>query len=472
MPRICSQRRRMIARLMRALAAGAKARSVLQAWKRCWTQKARCKTASTSYIRVACLSTHPTSAPSTGVSLRHKSTGGEAFCWHRSSLTRTLTQKYALLFLRVPVFRGYKLCKRKFLEDASHKDLQLARCPFIDNTMFDCGPPPSHVALQQKTLHDALTAGGQDEMGAEVSGVEAQSANAGTSESKHEVRADEEQGASADDKASGAVTPVMMFEKGPPPSPSASWRSPVPVGDMDDVTLSPLMSRRRQFCRKRSLSFSNVRTMIESPVKEMPASPELCGVQALLPRKSGLRVQTKIGEGSFGKIVLAVNTSNHQGAGSGRFGNASRIIHKLPNTGIEVVLKCIKKTTSSEESACLEREVLIHGRVDHVNVPRMYGYYEDEQNLTLILDKIAGQELKQFLMIRRTMPEAEARLVCLQVARALEHLHSMRVVHRDVSPRNILIGDGNKAWLIDLGLAVDLDAQEASAIAPAGNFEW
>jgi serine/threonine protein kinase len=59
--------------------------------------------------------------------------------------------------------------------------------------------------------------------------------------------------------------------------------------------------------------------------------------------------------------------------------------------------------------------VLLHGRIDHVNIPRMYGYYEDEQNLTLILDKIAGQELKQVMTIRRTMPEAEARLVCLQV---------------------------------------------------------
>ena len=60
-------------------------------------------------------------------------------------------------------------------------------------------------------------------------------------------------------------------------------------------------------------------------------------------------------------------------------------------------------------------QVLLHGRMDHVNIPRMYGYYEDEQNLTLILDKIAGQELKHVMHIRRTMPEAEARLVCLQV---------------------------------------------------------
>ena len=62
-----------------------------------------------------------------------------------------------------------------------------------------------------------------------------------------------------------------------------------------------------------------------------------------------------------------------------------------------MVLKCVKKPAceGSSESEMLAREVLIHSRVDHVNIPRMFGYYEDEQNLMMILDLIAGQELKQ-----------------------------------------------------------------------------
>ena len=72
-----------------------------------------------------------------------------------------------------------------------------------------------------------------------------------------------------------------------------------------------------------------------------------------------------------------------------------------------------------------------------------------------------GKELKEVLSIRRTMPEDEVRLVCVQVARALDHLHSKRLVHRDVSPRNILVEEATcRAWVIDLGLAVDLEAEE------------
>jgi len=56
--------------------------------------------------------------------------------------------KYRLAKSRLPVdspyvgnfHRGYKLCKRQFLDDASQKDLQLSNCPYIDTTMFDCEP--------------------------------------------------------------------------------------------------------------------------------------------------------------------------------------------------------------------------------------------------------------------------------------------------------------------------------------------
>jgi aurora kinase len=282
-------------------------------------------------------------------------------------------------------------------------------------------------------------------------------------------------------EASGNATPDLTFERAPPPSPTRSApRSPLkaccaPDTDMQDAPLeASAWSRRRRGGGRRSISFSNVREHIKTPVEDMPASPELCGVQALLPRKCGMSVTAKLGEGTWGKVVSAINKINHSGTGQGRLGKASRIIHKLPRTGVQVVLKCVKKPAceGSSESEMLAREVLIHSRVDHVNIPRMFGYYEDEQNLMMILDLIAGQELKQVLVVRRTMPESEVRLIGLQVARALEHLHEMRVVHRDLTPRNILVGEGSKAWVIDLGLAVDLEVQDVGQIPLAGTMGY
>ncbi len=42
----------------------------------------------------------------------------------------------------------------------------------------------------------------------------------------------------------------------------------------------------------------------------VPADPEMCGLQTLLPRQAGIQVQYKTGEGSFGKYVKVMNRKN------------------------------------------------------------------------------------------------------------------------------------------------------------------
>jgi serine/threonine protein kinase len=80
--------------------------------------------------------------------------------------------------------------------------------------------------------------------------------------------------------------------------------------------------------------------------------------------------------------------------------------------------------------------------------------------------------------MKRTLPEDECRLISLQVARGLQHLHDMHVVHRDhvhvvrtFRREHNIQGEGIKAWLIDLGLAVDMDAQDAGGTAALRKLE-
>jgi hypothetical protein len=42
----------------------------------------------------------------------------------------------------------------------------------------------------------------------------------------------------------------------------------------------------------------------------VPTDPEMCGLQALIPRQAGIQVQYKTGEGSFGKCVKVMNRKN------------------------------------------------------------------------------------------------------------------------------------------------------------------
>jgi serine/threonine protein kinase len=122
----------------------------------------------------------------------------------------------------------------------------------------------------------------------------------------------------------------------------------------------------------------------------------------------------------------------------------------------------------------------------------------------MILGFIDGKELYEVLKIRRQLPEDEACLLTMQVhkilnskfsccfrygiflvimsidvldwqvLRGVEYLHRKGIVHRDLTPRNLLVKESGHALVIDLGLAVELaddggDAQEKGhAGSPVG----
>jgi len=208
-------------------------------------------------------------------------------------------------------------------------------------------------------------------------------------------------------------------------------------------------------------------------VENMPESPELCGLQASLPRQSGVQIVEKLGEGSFGKVVLAINKRNSFSWNDSleRHTN-SRCITKFPNEGEKVVLKCVKKSHAGFEGvcvACMQREVKIHAMMDHNNIAKFYGHYDNGEYVTLILGFIEGKELGSILFELRRFPEEKTRTIGLQILRALDYMHRLGVVHRDVNTRNVLVTEKGRVFMIDLGLALDTNdsANDCECCNPA-----
>ncbi|MBI3272108.1 MAG: protein kinase [Planctomycetes bacterium] len=114
------------------------------------------------------------------------------------------------------------------------------------------------------------------------------------------------------------------------------------------------------------------------------------------------------------------------------------------------------------------REAEWKERLDHPNIAAIHDAGETEELYFLAMEFVEGDTLEHLVARSGPMPPEQARSVALQVAAALEYLHSIRVVHRDVKPSNIMIGVEGRAKLIDMGSAKCYRDQAATDITRAG----
>lgn len=109
---------------------------------------------------------------------------------------------------------------------------------------------------------------------------------------------------------------------------------------------------------------------------------------------------------------------------------------------------------SPETLRTLEREARSAAAVVHPNVIAIYHVDRYRDVPYLVMPYLPGQSLEQRIQGTGPMPIAETLRIARQVASALAAAHACGVVHRDVKPANILLGDGTeRAVLSDFGLA-------------------
>lgn len=101
-----------------------------------------------------------------------------------------------------------------------------------------------------------------------------------------------------------------------------------------------------------------------------------------------------------------------------------------------------------------QREAAIAARLRHANIARLYDYGRIEPFFYTLMEYIEGASLRQVLTKRGRIPFEEACAIFGQVAVALDYAHSLNVVHRDISPANILLEErSGRTLLTDFGIA-------------------
>ena len=121
----------------------------------------------------------------------------------------------------------------------------------------------------------------------------------------------------------------------------------------------------------------------------------------------------------------------------------------------------VKRLLDVGQAARFEIEARLLSQLRHPRVVRVLHYFQDESGQYLVMNLVSGTDLGQLLKRRGSpgLPPHEAIEYTLQACEALQYVHEQLIVHRDVKPQNLILGEEGIV-LVDFGIARQLGEEE------------
>jgi hypothetical protein len=162
---------------------------------------------------------------------------------------------------------------------------------------------------------------------------------------------------------------------------------------------------------------------------------------------AGFQIESELGAGGMGVVYRATQLA-------------------LDRT---VALKLITPDFASDEDfrERFKRESRLAASIEHPNVVTVYEAGEENGQLYIAMRYIAGTDLLALIRAEDGLEPARAAHLLTQVAAALDAAHARGLVHRDVKPANVLVADGDHAYLTDFGLT-----KSAASVGPTKTGQW
>lgn len=153
------------------------------------------------------------------------------------------------------------------------------------------------------------------------------------------------------------------------------------------------------------------------------------------------QIQRLLGQGGFGRTYLASDTE--------RFGELCVLKEFVPSSRAEYVVQ--------KSRELFEREARVLYQINHPQIPKFLAWFTHAAGLFLVQEYIDGRTYSSLLWERQQQgelfSEAEVTQWLKDLLPVLTYLHERKIVHRDISPDNIMLPSGqSQPVLIDFGL--------------------
>jgi serine/threonine-protein kinase len=99
------------------------------------------------------------------------------------------------------------------------------------------------------------------------------------------------------------------------------------------------------------------------------------------------------------------------------------------------------------------REARAAARLSHPNIVSIYDVGDDNGTPYIVMELVEGGNLKDRIRQSAPLPDAEIRSIGATLASTLDYAHRKGLIHRDVKPQNVLLGEDGRPRLTDFGIA-------------------
>ena len=149
---------------------------------------------------------------------------------------------------------------------------------------------------------------------------------------------------------------------------------------------------------------------------------------------------------------------------------AMAVVYKARQLSLNrmVAIKILPKrfTENPEYVERFYKEGQAAGKLNHPNIVQAIDVGEAGGYHYFVMEYVEGKTIADDLSAGKVFEETEALDMIIQVASALGHAHALKLIHRDVKPKNIMINNHGAIKLADMGLAratTDIEAAQSEA---------
>ncbi|XP_077966799.1 serine/threonine-protein kinase 38-like [Styela clava] len=157
--------------------------------------------------------------------------------------------------------------------------------------------------------------------------------------------------------------------------------------------------------------------------------------------------RTRLGLGDFEMLKVI---------GRGAFGEVHLVQKK--DTGHIYAMKMLRKKDMMDKEQVAhvraERDILV--QAENPWVVKMFYSFQDTYNLYLIMEFLPGGDMMTLLMKYDTLTEEQTQFYVAEAILAIDSIHQLDFIHRDIKPDNLLLDDRGHVKLSDFGLCTGL----------------